>query len=475
MQFNELAGLQRRPSPHEIGKVASMVVACSLVTACAALPESVLERDPVSALSVPGAFRAEPSEMVSASESLVVDGLLDLFDDAELDRMVQAAIDNNPDVWLAAERVEEAGFEAGAGWSNLFPNLSTGVSTDRTKNADAEITGSYSPSLDVSWEVDLWGKLTAQARAGDATQAARIEDLQAVRDSIAGQVMQAWFDTVTADHRVRLEKARLANLMMIADTNRLQFQAGLLSLQDLTVVERDIAQTQATITSDQGQFRHQVRLLQVLMGEYPSAELVSTFELPHLIDPPRPGVPASVLTERPDLRAAWQMVLAADERVTAAHREQFPSFSLTSSIGRQSTRFSDLLTGASIWSLATSFAFPIFNAGRLESQMMAEHSRAEQAWISYLTISLRAFQEVETALDREAVLMEQEAHLHLAAQQAEKTAEIFENRYRKGLVSILELLTAQNDVFNLQRELLGLRNDRLKNRVALALAMGMGV
>jgi len=186
-------------------------------------------------------------------------------------------------------------------------------------------------------------------------------------------------------------------------------------------------------------------------------------------------VPADILINRPDLRSAWQEVIAADKSVKVAHKEMFPSLTLTGSLGTQSRAFSDLMSGASIWSLASNLVLPIFNAGQLESDMNAAQSRAEQAWINYLQTVLNAFKEVEQALDREALLAGQEIAQQEAVTYAENTAHIFEERYKNGLVSILEYLTAQNTVFDIKSQLLEVRNERLKNRVTLALALGKGV
>ncbi len=186
-------------------------------------------------------------------------------------------------------------------------------------------------------------------------------------------------------------------------------------------------------------------------------------------------MPAALLTERPDLRSAWQNILSADESVKVAHKEMFPTLTLTGSLGMLSTAFSSFLSGATIWSLASQLTVPLFNARQLENNMNAAQSRAEQSWISYLQTALRAFQEVEQALDRETLFADQEAHRQEAVTHAENTTNIFEDRYKNGLVSILEYLNAQNVVFDIKEQLLISRNERLKNRVALALALGKGV
>ncbi len=443
---------------------------CVALSACASLPESVTNRDAVATLSVPEGFSGERTH-----RSPIVGGLLELFQDATLETLVGRALAHNFDLQLAAKQLEEAGFNASAQKGEIFPNLMGGVSGDRAKAAKESPGSTFSPALDVAWEVDLWGKLSDRQASLEALTQARKENLQAVRDSIIAQVMQGWFDVVTAENQVALERARLDNFQKIAANNRRSFQAGLASLDDLTVIARDIAQTKAVYSQRLDNRNSAIRTLQVLMGSYPGGKMVGQFDLPELLPPPKAGLPASLLTKRPDLRAAWQDVVSSDHSVSVAHKDMFPTLRLTGSLGRQSSQLSDLLSGPSIWSIASSLTVPLFNASALRNRMKAAYSRAEQAWVQYLRIALRAFAEVEQALDQEALLAEQEAAQHLAVQRAENAARIFEERYRRGLVSILEYLTAENTVFDLKSRLLSIRNDRLKNRVAMALAFGKGV
>ena len=447
-----------------------IVLASVSLSACASLPESVTGRDAMQALSGPAEFQAG-----QAQDSQIVNGLLDVFQDETLAALVEQALSQNLNIQLAAKQLEEAGFNAGAARSSILPQLLGNFATSREQGIEGKPTGTYAPSLDVSWEVDIWGGRRSQKASLNATAQAKIENYQAARDSVAAQVMQGWFDVVTTEKQVMLAQSRLANLQKSAETGRRNYEAGLGSLDDLDAVHRDIAQTRATLAANTNNRNTAVRTLQILMGQYPGDDMALGYALPTLIAPPAAGVPADLLTRRPDLRRSWREVMAADELVQVAHGEMFPSLLLTGSFGTQSGAFSDLMNGATIWSLAGNLALPLFNAGRLENGMNAAQSRAEQAWINYLQTALSAFGEVEQALNREALLADQERHQQKAVVHAESTMRTFENRYKNGLVGILEYLAAQNTVFDMRSQLLDVRNERLKNRVTLALALGKGV
>ena len=431
---------------------------------------SATDRSALSTLDVPEHFAAP-----RRADSRIVEGLLDVFDDDTLRRLVDRALSSNFDAQLAARQLEEAGFEARAEVGNVVPNLTATLSDSRLREATGTTTSRHTPSLDVSWEIDLWGRLRDQRASRDATARASLEHNQAVRDSIAAQVMQAWFDVVTADKLVRLERLRLDNLRKIVTYQRRTYEVGLGSLDDVAAVERDIAQTRATVAEYIGTRNDAARTLQVLMGAYPGADVGLDYELPALMAPPQAGIPANLLGERPDLRAAWQDVVAADTSVRVAQKEMLPALRLTGTLGKESATFAKLAGGASVWALASSLTVPVLDAAQLRNRAAAAQSRAEQAWLHYLRSALNAFREVEQALDGETLLAERELRQHEAVSRAQDTANIFTERYKNGLASILESLGAQNTVFDMRNRLLDIRNLRLKNRVSLALALGQGV
>lgn len=451
-------------------KISVLFIICFVLSGCVSIPSGTESRNAITTLSVPQDFQTQQKK-----DTRIVDGLMEVFGDKTLEHLVQQAQKQNLDILLAEHRLQEAGFNTKAEGAFLYPRLTSSLTSNRAQGSQGAPSGSYSPSLDASWEVDLWGKLKDGRSAAEATEQVQLEDLQAVRNSVAAQVMQAWFDVVTTYQLTAIEETRLENLQTSAENSHMNYRAGLTGLEDLSAIKRDIAQTKATIISRQSDHNDAKRVLHVLMGQYPVGDVPYDYKMPALIAPPHAGIPAEILTKRPDLRSAWQGLVAADHRVNVAHKEMFPSLNLTGSFGAQSGSFSNLLSGATIWSLASSFTAPLFNAGELRSKKKAAQSRAEQAWIQYLQIALRAFQEVEQSLDQENLLAAQEKRQHETVLYADETAKVFEDRYRNGLVSILDYLNAQNAVFDNRIQLLNIRNMRLKNRIALALAVGEGV
>ena len=463
-------GENRNSLSVSIARSVSACAACAALSACLEMPEGAAERDPAFALSIP----AQYSEIDWVGPG-IVEGLLDLFDDETLRSLVDRALRHNLEVRLKQKQLEEAGFQTNARWAGRLPYVTADATVERSRDAGEDAAVSYSPSLNVGWELDIWGKLRDQGAMLEATVSARSEILQVARNTVAAQVMQGWFDVVAGEMLVALESSRLANLEQIAEDSQARYRSGLTSFDDLAAVQRDIAETKSSLAQSSIDRAAAARDLQVLLGSYPDGIVARGRELPSVIPAPDAGLPASLITERPDLRAAWHDVVSADHSVNVAHKELYPSLSLTGSLGRQSADFSQFLTGATVWSLASSLTVPLFNAPRLRNDLKAAQSRADQAWLRYLQSALRAFGEVEQALNAETLLAERERWLREAERHADAAASVFEERYRTGLVSITEHLAAQEAAFDLRRQHISVRNQRLKNRVSLALALGKGV
>lgn len=435
------------------------------LAACSELQPVPLQ-DTSALLNAPDAFSAQPH-----LKTQITDSLLDLFNDAVLRAAVAQALENNLDVLQSAKQLELAGIDLTTTAADAWPQLSGNVNASRASTSG----DSVSPSLDVQWEVDIWGRQSDRRSSARADQQAQLARHDAMRASIAAQMMQAWFNAVTARRQENLESKRLIVLQTSAENTRANYRSGIGALEDLSAIERDVALSKAALALNTGQSHDATRAVEVLMGQYPDNDLAIPDHLPTLLSAPAAGVPLTVLTNRPDMRAAWQDVVAANKRISVSQKELLPQISITGQFGSTSADFGALSHGASIWSLASALTVPIFQAGRLKANITASKNRADQAILTYLKTALTAFAEVERGLEQERLLAQREAQLAAAVTHARATETTTETRYRAGLVDILSLLSARNAVFDIQSQLLALRNERLQNRVALGLALGTGV
>lgn len=447
-----------------------------LLTACVAPPQLQSENDSLEALAVPARWQTLPAPVGGfSSDRNIRSGLLKLFDDAALASIVDQALMHNLDLSLAAVRMEEAESGLKVARSELFPSATGNLGVVRSRSDERVRTTSYDIGVDVAWEVDIWGRLREQANSRRAEFDARAEEYEYARDSVAAQTMQAWYLLIAAQRQVDLQAKRIKSLGLTQKTIEQRYRSGLTTVTDLNAARTRLAQE----TESQLQLQEEVirikRHINLLLGQYPDADVLTGKQLPELLAPPPAGIPAQVLSRRPDLRAAWQLVLAADANTQVSYRAMFPRLSLTTNIGRRTNEFSKLMSAPSVWSVAANLMAPLFDAGRLRNQYRVVQKDAERAYVNYLRSSLLAFQESENALSQENSLAKRELALQRALVFAKRTYMGAEQDYRNGSISILDLLSAQLNLFDIESSLVNVRNARLQNRITLALALGLGV
>lgn len=438
-----------------------------LITSCAQMPPSLSGQ---AALALPARYDASPYPTTQVSGTL-----LTLFDNAHLREVTQRALANNPQIAGSAARLSEVGFNLESTRAPLFPFLSgsaaKGANTPAPPNPNR-----VRLNLDVSWEVDVWGRIRSAAVAAECDRDAAAADLANVRQSIAAQTMQAWFNTVAANRQLGLAQRREE---VLAATERLvlrRFEAGTSSLADLELTRSDYENAKADLENRIDDRDRAVRALKVFMGDYPDQNLAGATNWPELRGTVPAGVPSDILRKRPDIDAAYQRIRATDARIQVAHANLFPSFSLTASAGRSGTKLSDLTSaGSNTASLFAQLTGPIFDAGQLRAELGASGKRAEQALQDYRGVVLIALREVEDALSSESYLAREEASRIAALSAAQRSEKRTKRDYEAGLTDLLNLLEVQRRVFTTEEQTINLHATRLNNRVSLALALGKAI
>ena len=218
---------------------------------------------------------------------------------------------------------------------------------------------------------------------------------------------------------------------------------------------------------------HVDQALELLLGRTPRGELETAEALP-TIAPVSAGLPATAMVRRHDVVAALWRLASADASAAAAAKALLPGIRLTGDVSRDTGALSGFSDATTIWSVLGLLTQPIFQRGLLKARSDASRLELEAAWEDYRAVILRAVGEVEDALSRERSLARQRDHVGAALREANRNREIFEGRYRAGLASVLELLQAENQRMDVNRQVLALDGEILSNRITLALAVGAG-
>jgi NodT family efflux transporter outer membrane factor (OMF) lipoprotein len=410
------------------------------------------------------------------------------FNDPKLGSIINEALSVNHNLDIAATNVLAAASQAKIAGTPLLPQANLSFNTARRKQnflgfpipgSEGKVLSrtndSYGVSLDLNWEVDLWGRLRADQKSAVLNMEAAKADFIGARLSLSAQVCKAWFTSVEAKGQVELSEAAFENRTVSTEQVRTRYESGLRSSLDYRLSLSNLAMTESTVNLRKAQYENSVRQLEILLGRYPSAELDLSDDIPSInLDVPA-GIPADLISRRPDLVAAELSYMAANNGVKSAKAALYPQINLTNSNGTSTNEVSKLLNGDySVWSIAGNILQPVFNRGRLRAGVdMAKYS-ANIAFAQYTQSVLNAFAEVETALANGKYLTERLGALERATEQSIAARTLAEEQYASGLIDFITMLETQRSAYDNESQLLTIRRECVDARIDLYLALGGG-
>jgi len=305
-----------------------------------------------------------------------------------------------------------------------------------------------------------------------------------VAQGLIADVVRTWLVIRELHLQVALTERTVANFEHNLTTVRDRYQRGLVSPLDVHLASQNLAAAQSAGPLFQQQLAEAKRRLEILVGRYPAGDLLAsdldttggflTAEImPEPLSAVPAGLPSELLDRRPDLQAAELRLHSSVARIGEAKAALYPRLSLTASVGTKSNELSELFTNPTdVWSLAGNLFMPLINRGATQAQIKAAEARAEQATAGYRKVVLIAFGEVENALDQDIYQSRQETYLADSAEQARRSVNLAQERYRRGLDNLLVTLESQRRLFNAESQLLTTQRARRTARVNLILALG---
>ena len=395
------------------------------------------------------------------------------FADPQLESLITEGLQNNLDLKAAASRIDVAVALAIQARALLYPQIAivsgAGAVGRDTTNDRSGIAG------EVGWELDLWGRVRAESASAAAARQATEADFLYARQSVAATVATLWYDTVATERlrRTAEEASKIyEELLGLVKTRQAIGQVG---PQDVALAGADLDRARQRERAFATSGQQSVRGLEVVVGRYPSAELALAPDLPSVPPPVPEGLPSELLERRPDLIAAERRVASAFHLIQAAEAARLPRITLTAFGGRSTSELLRLAgVGAGFWRLGVDLLAPIFTGGALEAQVQLATADQKTALALYGQAALRAFGEVESTLANEQLLADQQRLFESVLAQDTEALRIDRLRFDIGATDLLHVLQLQARQISSQFDLIGVRNDRLANRVALHLALGGG-
>lgn len=399
-----------------------------------------------------------------------------IFGDAALNDLAEKIEGANQDLRVAEANYRRAQALTRQARAGLMPTLTGDVSVTRSGSGRANSTSTnYDLSGRASWDADLWGRVRKSIEAGVATEAATAADLQSVRLTLQSELVLNYLQLRVLDSLRQLLDETAEAFAKSLQLTRNRYEAGLAGRVDVAQAEAQLKSTQAQAL-DTGVQRAQLEhAIAVLQGRAPAELAITPVPLKVTMPVVPTGLPSALLERRPDVAAAERRVAAANAQIGVAMAALYPSLTLSATAGLSSSRFADWLSLPSrVWAFGPSLAQTLFDAGArraVTDQAIASH---EATVATYRQTVLDAFAEVEDNLAALRIL-EQEAVLQADAVRAARQAlELTNNQYKAGIVSYLNVVTAQTTLLNNERTTVSLLGRRLTAAAQLVRALGGG-
>jgi multidrug efflux system outer membrane protein len=398
-----------------------------------------------------------------------------IFGDARLQELIALALRNNRDLRIAALNVEATRAQYRITRADLFPEA--GASGKASFQRGTSALPRYTVGANASYELDLFGRVRSLKSAALHAYLAAAATQRAAQLSLVGEVASQYLRARAYTEQRILAEQTVTAVVELHSLTRRMFEAGTRSELDVRTAEAQVAGVQAEVARLTRLEVQAENALALLIGQPLPASLPAPqpLESQAVVADLASGVPSEVLLRRPDVIAAEEALRAANANIGAARAAFFPTISLTGFAGFASATLASLFTaGAATWTFAPAISVPLFTGGRNEANLDLAHVRKRIEVARYEQAIQVAFREVADAL-----VARQYFETQLAAQQARASAEaarltLSQQRYQSGIESYLTVLTAQQDLYQTQNQLIEIRLARLQNLADLYRALGGG-
>ncbi|MCU4323178.1 MULTISPECIES: efflux transporter outer membrane subunit [Acinetobacter] len=458
-------------------KLASALLLGSSLVGCAAVVKTPYEQP---SIAVPGSFQNNTALSKQIYDDVLADQWWTLFKDPQLNTLVEDVLSRNSNLAVAGINLQQARIQARQTQSQQGIRIGDArVSTGRQFSLDGDGDRSTGISLGypgLSYELDLFGKLANQTEAARWEARATEQDLQATAQSLIGTTAQLYWQLAYLNERYSVVQQNLATAQKTYDLVRVQYRAGAVSGLDLTQAEQAIQSQQATLSQIEQQRVETRTALAVLMNmPVQQLSIQEPQRLPNIALPAiAAGLPASLLSRRPDLNAAELRLRKALANKDANKASYYPSISLTGSLSTgigTSTSLSDALKNP-VATLGAGLTLPFLQWNDMKRDLQVNELEYEKAILQYRQTIYEAFADVENALSNRTELTKQVELQRRNVELAEKTERLTEVRYRNGAVALKNLLDAQETTRNARLSLVQTRQNQYNAYVTLLQALG---
>ncbi len=467
----------------------TILVVSALFTSCTVGPNYTkpkLPAAPAYSEKPPASYQESPEwKAAQPSDAVIRGNWWEMFKEPELSALEVQVATANPTVAAAEASFRQARAAVRINRSSLFPSLTADPSITSNHVSANSPTGSvtargatfgnFTLPFDLSYEADLWGRIRRAITAAREQYQASAADLENVKLSLQSELAMDYFEARSLDAQRELLDNNIVAFRRALELTQNRFNGGLASRAEVAQAETQLHQTEAQridIDEARAQYNHAIA---VLTGKNPEGYQLAIVPLKRVPPVIPTGIPSQLLERRPDIAIAERQLAAANEEIGIAKAAFYPQLVITATGGLQSGSIVNWFTWPSrLWAVGPGLSQTIFDFGRRRAQLEITEAAYDGYVDRYRESALTAFREVEDNLAALRVLEQEAAKQHDATTSAENSVELAVNRYKGGIVTYLEVITAQTIALTNQRTEVDLMRRRMDASVLLIKALGGG-
>ncbi|HTX22985.1 MAG TPA: efflux transporter outer membrane subunit [Candidatus Aquilonibacter sp.] len=460
----------------------SLALAAVTLAGCTMIPKYQRPAAPV-AQTWPKNF--VPQNQANQTNAVADIGWREFFRDPRLQALIGLTLTNNRDLRVAVLNVEQTRAEYRIQLAALIPTVNVNANGERQRTAfgyngsgSGTTFSQYNVQLNVSsYELDLFGQVRSLKTAALEDYFASEETRKSAQIALVAEVANQYLIERELDEQLAMTRKTLAAVQKSYDLTKASYDAGVGSELDLRSAESQVDATKAALAADEQQYTQAEDALVLLVGEPLPADLPPPRRLneQNLLTDLPPGLPSDLLQRRPDILAAEDELKAANADIGAARAAFFPTITLTGGGGTASTALEGLFApGSQIWNFSPQINWPIFATGTAVAELQYTKAGKLIQVANYEKAIQTAFREVADDLAAKKFLDEQLADQSALVKAEQSRYDLADARYRDGVDSYLTVLTAQQDLYSAQQNLIAMQFARLSNLIGLYQSLGGG-
>ena len=406
-----------------------------------------------------------------------------VFEDATLDSLISLAMEQNPSVWMAINRMDQAKAQWRISQSDFYPSLTFDGGWNRQQTSGSlgnpqSWSGYYNAAIKMSWQLDVFGVIRQKAKAQKELYNASKEEYNATMVSLCAEVASAYFNLREMQQEVDVLKRNAASQEAVVAITETRYKTGLVSKLDVAQAKSVYYSTLASIPATEASVIQYLNTLAVLLGLYPQdvTDALSIAQpLPDYVEPVGVGMPGELLLRRPDVRAAERQVNAQAALLGASKLDWLPEFFLNGSFGYASNDLKDMgKKGSMTWSIAPSMTWTLFNGGQRLNEDRLQRAQLDESINSFNNTVLTAVQEVDNAMSAYKNSIKQIVACREMLYQGKEAFDLSLDLYKQGLTPFQNVLDAQRSLLTYENTLVKAKGYSLVCLVQMYQALGGG-